>query len=171
MSRLKRALQCRGLMHPRIPWWESGLLHSLIWPAPRKKPFFCLPCESRLSSATHCSNCSFWWIKMTFTWINFPLQQSEWDRYASFCQPEFISGQRRSSQCVGVRVQLSVPVLQCEGEALEPGRSSTTGGQHTPHSAMSHPAPHRVWGQFVCSSRGCCFATTCTWEHRGLQQM
>lgn len=42
-------------MHPRIPYWESGLSISLLQPPPQRKPSFCLRCESRLFSVNQCS--------------------------------------------------------------------------------------------------------------------
>lgn len=70
------------------------------------------------------------------------------------CPPVLISGWCRSCQCVSVCIQLPVPVLQRQGGSLAQWGSAGTGGQHTAHCALSHQAPHHVWGQCVCPSWG-----------------
>lgn len=137
-------------MHPGIPSWESAPSPTLRW-----NPYFCLRCESLLRSV---SRPTMWW--RCFKVLNVLPWQVERNRRARLCPPVLIPGWRRACPCVSVRVQLCVPVLQCEGGALAQWGSAGTGGQHTTRRTLSHQAPHHVWRQFVCPSWGCGSAST-----------
>lgn len=82
------------------------------------------------------------------------------DRWAGVSPPVLSSGCHQSCQCVRVCIQLPVPVLQREGTSLAQWGSAGTGGQHAALCTLSHQAPYHVWGQFVCPSWRCSFAST-----------